>query len=197
MIRDLECDPDTLAGPIDERVVAELQRHYRLDPAYLEQMAACHGGVPKVAVFDVGSTQRKIGQFLTLLDRDSVLPPPKRPHFEDPDWDERVINGIPYLTQYEHATSRALFTDLLPFAALARDMCLDRAYLLCFDDRNAADIPAVKLWNAHNANTAYMDWDELPLEQRFDEHDNLLAVPWDDFLTPVADCFSDFIRILR
>jgi|JI10StandDraft_1071094.scaffolds.fasta_scaffold23194_1 hypothetical protein len=199
MARDLQCNPDTLAGPIDVRVVAKIQRRYPLDPAFLDQMATCHGGVPQIATFDVDFTQWQIGQFLSLLDDESKLTPPKRPHFEQSAMDERVVNGISYLMDYEHSTSRALFTGLVPFAALDRDMCLDRANvnLMCFDYRNRPKTPTVKMWLAHNANDAYMDWDELPIDQQFDADDNFLSVPWDTFLTPVADCFDDFIQMLR
>lgn len=127
-----------------------------------------------------------------MIDKDSVLPPPPRPHFDDSRMDERVVNSVHYLTGYEHATSRALFTNLLPFAALLADMCLDRAYvdLLCCDYRNHPKKPPVVRWIAHQALTAYMKWDELPFEEQFDEAENMKSVPWDDFIEPVAANFS-------
>src|SRR5262249_76144 len=154
----------TLAGPIDLRVVGKLRG---LDPAFVAHMKLCHGGRPHTGAFEVGSKHCQIGLFLTLLDSKSKLPPPARPHFEDSRWDERVINSIWYLVDGEHATSRALFGGLLPFAALQADMCLDRAYvdLLCFDRRSNCDRPSVMLWDADRANQAYMDWEHLPSEE--------------------------------
>lgn len=113
--------------------------------------------------------------------------------------DERVVNGICYLKDYEHSTSRALFSDLIPFAALQADMCLDRAYvdLLCFDYRKDRNKPSVVLWVADRANRAYMDWDELPMDEAFDEEENFRSVPWDDFLVPVAPSFAAFVEMLH
>ncbi len=160
-MRDLQCDPATLAGPIDPRVVGLLRG---LSPAFVAHMATHHGGRPKIGAFNVGDKLGVLEQFLTLVDHQSKLPPPFRPHFEDDSADERAIESIRYLTEYEHATSRALFGGLLPFATLQADMCLDRAYvdLLCFDRRRPRTEPPVVLWLAHAANSAYRWWEDLP-----------------------------------
>ncbi|MDP6442386.1 MAG: hypothetical protein QGG36_28170 [Pirellulaceae bacterium] len=88
----------------------------------------------------------------------------------------------------EHATSRALFGELAPFAATRVDMCLDRAYvdLFCFDYRNRRRSPAVILWLADRANEAYLEWEHQPLDED-DDDDELAGVRWDEFAIPVAD----------
>jgi hypothetical protein len=170
-----------------------------LDPAFVAHMATCHGGRPQIGDFKVGPERSRIRLFLTLLDDKSELPPPTRPHFENDQWDERVINSIWYLTECEHATSRALFGGLLPFAAIQEGMCLDRAYvdLLCFDRRAACDHPPVVLWKASRANGAYMDWEDLPEEEAFDEAGNIRGVPWDDFIAPIAPNYAAFVEGLK
>jgi hypothetical protein len=194
-MRDLKCDPKSLAGPIDKRVVAKLKG---LDPDFVAHMTSCHGGRPQIGAFQVANKRGKIGQFLTLLDDRSKLQPPARPHFEHDD-DERVINSIWYLGGCEHATCRALFQDLVPFAALLADMCLDRAYvdLLCFDNRNNAERPPIVLWIADKAKRASMAREEIPLEELFDESGKMKGVPWDDFLLPVAPSYSAFVDMLK
>jgi len=178
-MRDLECEAGTLVGPVDVRVVAGFQNRYPLNSDFLAYMNACHGGVPKIPVFEIDSKPYRIGMFLTLFDAKSDLPAPFRPHFDDSRMDERVANGICFLKNYEHATSRALFDGLLPFAALQTGMCLDRAYvdLLCLDYRSNREKPAVVLWIAARANSAYAQWDRLPPEEAFDEEGNCRSVP--------------------
>jgi hypothetical protein len=198
VIRDLECDASTLVGPPDPRVVEKLQQRFPLDPVFLAYMDKYHGGVPRIGTFDVNSTRYEIALFLTLLDDDSPLPPPFRPHFDDTRMDERVVSSICYLKDYEHSTSRALFSSLLPFAALQAGMCLDRAYvdLLCFDYRVKRRKPPVVLWLSDRANTAYMEWERLPFEQQFDDEENVKSVPWDAFVLPVASDFASFAEML-
>lgn len=198
-MRNLDCEPNTFVGPVDPRVVERLNERYPLDPDFLACMERCHGGVPRVGVFTIAGQRCRIGGFLTLFDTKSELPPPFRPHFDDASMDERVVNGICYLKDYEHATSRALFRDLLPFAAMQIGMCLDRAYvdLLCFDYRTRGGKPAVVLWNADPANAAYMTREELPPDEAFDEEENMRGVPWDNFLTPVAADFASFVSMLH
>ncbi|MEM9452117.1 MAG: hypothetical protein AAGA75_26810 [Cyanobacteria bacterium P01_E01_bin.6] len=199
MIRDLKCDADTLAGPIDPRVVNEIRRHYALDDAFVQQLAACHGGVPKIGSFFVGKQTSSIGRFLTLLDHESTLDGEMRPHFEHHDTDERVMIGIPYVLEYEHQTSQTLFTNLVPFAALSDDMSLDQGYidLLCLDFRDSTTPPPVVLWMADRALSSYMEWDQLSLDEQFDDDDNFLNVPWSDFLITVASDFNQFIANLK
>jgi len=162
-------------------------------------MALCHGGRPQIGTFNAGTKRGQIGLFLTLLDDKSQLPPPTRPHFDDSQWDERVVNSIWYLTECEHATSRALFSGLLPFAAIQADMCLDRAYvdLVCFDRRTSCEQPPIVLWEADRANDAYIKWENLPEEKAFDDAGNIQGVPWDDFIVPVAQCYTAFIEGLK
>jgi hypothetical protein len=194
-MRNLKCDPSTLAGPIDQRVVAKLTG---LDPAFVAHMESCHGGIPQIGAFDVGSKRGQIGLFLTLLDDESKLLPPARPHFDHSE-DERVINSIWFLVSCDHATSRALFQGLLPFAALEADMCLDRAYvdLLCFDNRKHCNPPPVVLWDANSALHASLAREDLPFSELFDEAGNMRSVPWDDFLVPVAPDYTAFVEMLQ
>ena len=142
------------------RVVDNLRNRYgfTLNDDFLSQMSSCHGGRPQIATFEVNGEQWPIGQFLTLLDNHSDLVPPSRPHFDHSDIDERAIDSINYLVDGEHSTSRALFEGLMPFAATAVEMCLDRAYvnLLCLDHRVAKAEPSVVMWLADEANEAYM-----------------------------------------
>jgi hypothetical protein len=194
-MRDLQCDPQTLAGPIDERVVRNLKG---LDPAFVEHMKTCHGGQPRIGSFKVGNKRGNIGLFLTLLDDKSELQPPFRPHFDFTDLDERVVNSIPFLTEVEHFTSRALFGGLLPFAALQAGMCLDQAYvhLLCFDRRLHHKHPPVVMWDAHRASDAYLKWENLPLKKRFGDDDRILNVRWHDFVIPLSDNYVSFVESL-
>jgi hypothetical protein len=198
VIRDLKCDASTLAGPLDPRIVEKLQERFPLDPTFLAYMEKCHGGAPYIGAFDVNSTHYEVGLFLTLLDKDSPLPPPFRPHFDDTRMDERVVNSICYLKDYEHSTSRALFSGLLPFAALQAGMCLDRAYvdLLCFDYRVKRSKSPVVLWLADRANAACMEWEQLPFEEQFDDEENVRSVPWGAFVVPVASDFASFAEML-
>lgn len=200
-MRDLECDPRTLAGPVDPRVVAKISQQYPLDPDYLACMEACHGGIPSIGAVEFGSYQSQVGLFLTLLDEKSILPGPFRPHFEIRDMDKRVVNSISYLMDYEHMTSMALFDGLVPFAATLAGMCLDRAYvdLFCFNYRGDCIRPPVVLWRASRALSAYMEWENLPEGDRFDDDGifNSTSIPWDSFLLPVAESFADLVTSLQ
>jgi hypothetical protein len=195
-MRDLQCDPATLAGPIDPRVVGLLRG---LSPAFVAHMATHHGGRPKIGTFKVGGKIGVLEQFLTLVDHKSELPPPSRPHFDDDSDDERAIDSIRYLTDGEHATSRALFGGLLPFATLRAGMCLDRAYvdLLCFDRRTQRTEPPVVLWLAHEANSAAVLWEDLSLSEQFDADERIIGVPWDDYVVPLAATYAEFVEMLR
>jgi hypothetical protein len=197
-MRDLHCDPSTFAGPIDQRVVQWLSRRRPLDADYLACMETSHGGVPLIGSIRVGATRYKIARFLTLLDEESELSEPFRPHFEQSTTDERAVNSISYLTDYEHATSRALF-GLMPFATTQDGMCLDRAYvdLFCFDYRDRSTAPQVALWIADVANDACLEWDQLPAERQFDDDDNYLSVPWTRFVAPLARNFAEFVDKLE
>lgn len=201
MIRDLQCGQTVVPDAIDMRVVDNLRNRYgfTLNDDFLSQMSSCHGGRPQIATFEVNGEQWPIGQFLTLLDNHSDLVPPSRPHFDHSDIDERAIDSINYLVDGEHSTSRALFEGLMPFAATAVEMCLDRAYvnLLCLDHRVAKAEPSVVMWLADEANEAYMDWDEEydPFED--DDENAYRNVPWDTFLSPVSPSFRDFVQSLQ
>jgi hypothetical protein len=197
-ILDLQCKAHTLAGPIDDRVLDNMRENYPLDDYFVQQFATCHGGVPTIGTFRVGNKTESIGRFLTLIDNESILEGPKRPHFEDGDTDERVVMGIPYLLYGEHQTSYALFADLMPFAALLDEMRLTQCYvdLLCLDFRDPSKAPPVVLWMSHQALDSLMDWEKLPEEEQLDDDSNFLNVPWDNFLAPVAANFQEFILSL-
>jgi hypothetical protein len=197
-ILDLQCEAQTLAGPIDDRVLESIRESYPLDDHFVQQFATCHGGVPTIGTFRVGDKTESIGRFLTLIDDESILEGPERPHFEHGDTDERIMMGIPYLLDGEHQTSRGLFMGLVPFAALLDEMRLDQSYvdLLCLDFRDSSKAPPVVLWMSHQALDSLMEWDDLPEEEQFDDDDNFLNVPWDNFLVPVAADFQEFILSL-
>ncbi len=186
--------PNSEVGPVDERVVRNLAEKYRLDPDFLNLMRAYHGGELENAVIQLASTKMSVCYFLSLYDRNSKLEGAPRPHFEQKSMDTRLVNSIDYVRNYEHQSSLALFDALLPFASTQKDMCLDRCYvdLFCFDYRENQESPGIVLWQAEQAAEAYMDWDQLELEQQFDHQGNVLSVPWSEFLLPVADSFADF-----
>ena len=196
---DLKCDPATCIGPIDKRVVQQLSQRYPLDPDYLQCLSNCHGGRPQIGTLPMANRTYRVAFFLTLVDENTRLPGPFRPHFDQQDMDERVVNSVIELMDCESNTSRSLFDNLVPFASTLADMCLDRGYvdLFCFDYREPRAKPAVVLWDANRAMDAYFEWDELPAEEKFDDDDNFLSVPWDTFLVPIADSFAAFVAMLR
>lgn len=199
-MRDLQCDPATLAGPVDRRVVERLNNRHPLDADYLACIENCHGGVPKVCSLQTAGIRCSIARFLTLVDDESELSEPFQPHFEDSGMDDRVVNSISYLRDYEHATSRALF-GLIPFASTrdGKKWCLDRASvdLFCFDYRVRHVPPRIALWHADAANEARLEWELLPPEEQFDGDDNYLSVPWNRFVVPLADSFAAFLHKLE
>lgn len=198
-MRDLECDVDTLAGPVDQRVVKALSKRYPLDAGFLKCMAMCHGGQPAVGSVTVGGRRFRVAEFLTLVDGNSKLAGDFRPHFEQVQTDERVVKSISSVMDCDGNTSRCLFSGLVPFAATQLGMCLDRGYvdLFCLDYRKPAGLPSVVVWDAGKALDAYFDWDSLPFERQFDEEDRCANVNWDSFLIPVAPSFSDFVDMLE
>ncbi len=197
-MRDLQCEPNTFVGPVDPNVVEKIEERYPVDPDYLECLQTCHGAETKIGLVKVGAKHYRVARFLTLFDRKSDLPPPFRPHF-DSELDERVMESVRFLMDFEHQTSRALFTDLVPFASTRNGMCLDRAEvdLFCFDYRGKSAKTPVVLWDAYEAKHAYITWDRLPLDESFDTDGNFLAVPWDDFVIPVAPSFAGFLEMLQ
>ncbi|WP_166820425.1 SMI1/KNR4 family protein [Thalassoroseus pseudoceratinae] len=198
-MHNLACDPSTLAGPIDDRVVAELSKRYPLDPDFLACMATCHGGQPAIGTVKVNGQTYRVAEFLTLLDEQSKLEGDFRPHFERTGTDERVVKSIDSVMNTDGNTYVALFSDIVPFAATETGMCLDRGYvdLFCFDYRDQPTIPKVVLWESHNAMTAYFEWESLPFDQQFGDDDEFLNVNWDSFLVSIADSFRDFVNKLQ
>jgi hypothetical protein len=156
-LRDLECDPGTLIGPVDGRVVADLHARYPLEAEFLAYMEACHGGVPRIGGLEVDGSWYRVAVFLSLVDSRSELPGPFRPHFGGGGLDERVAGSISYVKDYDHMPARALFEGLLPFAACQSDMQLDHAYvdLFCLDYRQHRVPRPVVLWDANRARGAH------------------------------------------
>lgn len=198
-MRDLACNPDTFAGPVDNRVVRALSKNYPLDSDFLACMSVCHGGQPKIGTVTVNGRRYRVAEFLTLLDEESELTGDFLPHFDQADTDERIVRAIPTLMGCDDDTSRCLFYGLVPFAATRTGMCLDRGYvdLFCFDYRTSSPSPAVVIWDANRAMDAYYDWDSLPIDQQFDKDGNFLNVNWDSFLIPVASSFREFVAMLE
>lgn len=193
-MQDLRCRPSKRVGPPDPRVVAQISERYPLDPDYLACMQTCHGCTPGIKTIQIGAHWCDVAMFLTLVDEKSTLPGRFRPHFEDEQVDERVVNSVTYLMWGEHSTSRALFTGLVPFAAVQANMCLDRAYvdLFCFDYRETGKRPTVVLWVSHDALGASMEWEHLR-----GEASEAWTPPWERFLVPIAESFSAFTDLLR
>lgn len=196
---DFKCDPTTCAGPIDNRVVAELSKKYPLDSDYLACLKDCHGGRPQVGTVQVADRTYRLACFLTLVDHKTPLSGAFRPHFDLQDTDERVANSVTAIMEEESITSRSLFENLVPFASTQNDMCLDRGYvdLFCFDYREKRPKPPVVLWDASRATEAFFEWDSLPFEEQFDEKDHFLSVPWDMFVIPIANSFAEFTAMLK
>lgn len=63
-MRNLECDPATLAGPIDMRVVAKIERRYPLNKDFLKYMAVCHGGRPRIGASEIDPNGVRLVCFL-------------------------------------------------------------------------------------------------------------------------------------
>lgn len=198
-LRNLECDPETLIGPVDRRVVTALKKRYPLEPEFLAYMKACHGGVPKIGALEIDGNWYRIALFLSLIDARSKLPGPFRPHFAADFIDIRTRSSISHVKDYEHMTSRALFSGLLPFAACQEGMELDHANvdLFCLDYRKGSTPYPVILWEANQALRSLMRWEELPFNQCFDEEGNFKSVPWDEFVKPVAPDFRSFVKRLQ
>ena len=197
MIRDLECGESVIPDPVDSRTVEWLQGHFHcvLEPGFLSQMSACHGGRPGINRFVAGSREESIGQFLTLVDDDTELVPPFRPHFDYTESDERVIDNICFPVDGGHSTGAALFSGLLPFATTRVGYCSYRASvdLVCLDYRAQTDTPPVVLWLAERALSALLGLENLPVSEQFDEKGEYRSVPWDDFLVPVSPNFDEFV----
>ena len=135
----LPCDPYTLAGPIDYRVLDNLENKFgTLDSEYTSFLKNYHGGVLEGVLIRVSTKIHPIERFLTIVDEQTNLEGVFRPHFMDSRVDERVLDSIDYLVDGEHSTARSLFGALVPFATTQAEMVLIRAYvdLFCFDFRN-------------------------------------------------------------
>lgn len=193
-----KCDPATCSGPIDGRVVEYLSKRYSLDQDYLDCVKTCHGGEPTVGTVSIESRKYRLAKFLTLVDLKSDLPSPFKPHFDISTEDERAIDSIVYLMDYEHNTSRCLFTNIVPFATTRTGECFDRAYvdMFCFDYRDRRIKPPVVLWDACKAMDVYFYWNDLSIENKYDNDDNFINIDWDSFLVPVANSFAEFLDLL-
>jgi hypothetical protein len=210
---DLGCDPSSLCGPADMRVVGFIQDYHnnsrRLDPAYVQHALRFHGGVPGKQYFTAadGKTYR-VGRFLTLLDEDSELEPPVRPSWTNPGRDIRIDWSMLTLIDEEGPTARHLFygEELLPFAALycgphhPDQMGLDdgNVDLLTFCYHGGQ--PRVVVWLADKAAVEFHRWEAALLQaERQAEPCHVEEVPVrvTDFTVPVAPDFESFLRLLR
>ena len=204
---DLNYDPSSLCGPVDMRVAHFLEeyRGYKLDPSYLHHLRKWHGGIPGKQYFDAedGVTYR-IGRFLTLVDDDSQLEPPRRPSWEFPDRDVRIDWSALTVIDQEGPSCRHLFggEELLPFAALYRgqlhpdEMSLTSGDcdLLCFFYEPKGRRPRVVVWHDHAAQKEYLRW-EAALKASGWQEDEL--VRFEDFTVRVAPDFDAFLKLLR
>lgn len=195
MVRDLGCD--WTAGAVDVAVAERIRTGFPIGDEFVEQMASCHGGRPRIGKFSIGSGIFRIGRFLTLIDCRS----PARPEH----WSGRVDDfpiEIEYLVDGEHPTMWALFSELLPFASMRDGLSFgltgNEVDLLCLDFRHGPHDPPVVLWRSNDALDSFFAWEKLSPEERFDSGgDRCVNVGWDDFLVPVADSFGEFVDSLR
>lgn len=164
---DFKCSTSSCAGPIDNKVIEKLSENYLLDKRYLACLEKCHGGEPQVGSIKIDNRVYRIEKFLTLLDFDSELSGPFKPHFDNLEIDERVVSSIVNLIESEHNTSNSLFSNIMPFAASKKDMVLERGAvdLFCFDYRINKNIPSIALWVARKSMDAYFTWADLPLKR--------------------------------
>ena len=193
----LDYDPTSFAGPVDNRVVDFLAGYrHKLDPSYLLHAAQFHGGVPGKQYFDGddGKTYR-IGRFLTLVDRDSELTAPFKQSWQFPERDIRIDWSVLTLIDEEGPSCRQLFHELLPFAALYRgkhhpdDMSLREADcdLVCFRYESKKGRPRVVIWLAHESAAEYHRWEKAGCDQ----------VQYGYFTVAAAADFDKFLQMLR
>ena len=182
-------------GLVDDRVVDKLSKRYPLDVVYIDFLSHLDSARVNKTV-KVAEEKIPLELYLTLYDKNTELED-ESAHF-DIDFDERIVEGVYFLTYYEHATSRHLFDGLVPFASVRCGMCLDRSYvnLFCFDFRPQAQSHIV-LWKGHEAGDAYFDWERLCDAGKIDEDDEFKDVDWDSFLMPVADSFTEFLGLIE
>ncbi|MDB3936486.1 SMI1/KNR4 family protein, partial [Granulosicoccus sp.] len=198
-MKKLHCDPSTMAGPIDYRVLKFLEKKFgKFESDYIDFLENHHGGIIENVSVKVDSKQCSIERFLTIVDDETKLEGAFRPHFTDSREDERVLDSIYYLVDGEHSTARALFGVLLPFATTQVEMALDRAYvdLFCFDFISKEN-PRIVLWLSNEANDVSIDRDRLPIEQQYDKDDKNIGLPWERFIVPVAKSFEEFMDMLE
>lgn len=199
---DLDYDPQSLCGPVDERVVEFIQsyRKHRFDSAYLEHVRRYHGGVPGKRYFEAADGETyQVGRFLTLVDEESELSPPARPSWTNPGRDIRIDWSVLTLVDEEGATARHLFygEKVLPFAALycgphhPDKMGLDDGNVDLVAFFFGVERSAVVVWRSDKAAVEFRRWEE---ELRHDEN---AAVQFSDFIVPIAPDFARFLRLLR
>lgn len=190
---------DHSAGALDPQVIHNIEHRYSpLEQDYLDFLQQYHGCTLHNVTISIAQQQYRVAEILTLLDEHSPLASPFQPHFEHTHRDRRLINNVIYLTQYEHSTQQALFGSLLPFATTETQLCLARGYvdLFCFDYTEGAN-GRIVLWQAEEALTALMDWEDLPLAQQFDADGKNLNIPIAEFILPIADNFAGFMAKLQ
>jgi hypothetical protein len=118
----LECEPWSLAGPIDQRCIDAIQNEYgfRFDTDFLVLLPGIHGGVPHQNAFapPIGSA-RQIGRFVPIVDEHSLLNPPAEPFASEPSIDRRIYQSLDHILGRD---SSAFFLGnrvrFVPFVAL-------------------------------------------------------------------------------
>lgn len=191
-----------LCGPSDKRVIQFLEKklEHPLDPAYLRFAEQYHGAVPRKSYLTAGDGRTyRVGRFLTLVDRNSVLEPPFQESWENPDRDVRIDWSAETLVDQECATSRGLCygVALMPFAALywgvehPDGMSLTDANVnlvgSLFDEDGGS---SVVIWLAHKASDEEARLADAPEEDIYDAR-------YADFTVPVAPDFKAFLAMLR
>jgi len=191
----LRCDPNSLAGPVDERCLQAVQREYGFAfvPEFLSALPMLHGGVPVQPGFQTPlGASRSIGRFIPIVDDHSTLHGPFAPYPPDPSVDLRLFHSLEHILGRD---SSALFfgyrVRFVPFAALvtndihpdALDHTNCECDFVCFDVDNSHSIV---LFRGNDAGNAY---------NRLVDLDDELDVDYESFTEPLADSFSDFDAI--
>ena len=123
---DLEYDPNSCAGPVNYEEITFTERvfEFHFDPAYLQQLERCNGGVPRKRLFAVPGNIKVIDRFLCVISNVSAN--------ERHGWNDMGV----VITQIEDR----LGEFMVPFAALfAGDY-------LCFDGENS-NPPQIVVWD--------------------------------------------------
>ena len=191
------CVLSSVTDQPDQRVIGlfESYRQFLLDPDYKRILPLIHGGVPVRQYFATANGDvRRIGRFLTFLDKHSTLSDPPRPTRDDcREFDERVWDpGVPYITDCDpDFFLGALFTrhwhhrgiiDPNDCESSLHNFDLPVLDTVCFDRTTKPN--SIVVCDTHKAALVA------------DEHDPNDIVDYSEFTEFVADSFTGFLDVL-